>query len=224
MSQLAFRNFNYVSGKPMNIPCFFIFVLFSMKAKTFPAHICWKKEPPVCKKNWHFPVQLINIEKTKNDSSLATKEHKTIEALQFSRKINLVNKRICLQNQTTLRYQIIVRCKSNSRTNCNWHSTIGFFHQYCSSECYFHLEGQLIYFYSKKRIDCVYLCECIIQMQYRMLWNVFLCTDSAKYYNSKGKRRSLYHLGLVWGSFLPIYFQCSYNKGLTEGGISAALN
>ena len=86
MSQLAFRNFNYVSGKHMNIPWFFIFVLFSMKAKTFPAHICWKKAPPVCK-NWQFPVQIINIEKTKNDSSLATTEHRATEALQFWRKI-----------------------------------------------------------------------------------------------------------------------------------------
>ena len=43
VSQLAFRNSNYVSRKHLNIPRFFIFVWFSMKAKTFPAHICRKK-------------------------------------------------------------------------------------------------------------------------------------------------------------------------------------
>ena len=54
VSQLAFRNFRYVSGKHMNIPCFFIFVLFSMKAKTFPAHICRKKHFLFVKKTAFF--------------------------------------------------------------------------------------------------------------------------------------------------------------------------
>ena len=50
VSKLALRNFNYVSGKHMNIPCFFIFVLFSMKAKTFRADICRKKRFQFVKK------------------------------------------------------------------------------------------------------------------------------------------------------------------------------
>ena len=81
MSQLAIGNFNDVSGKHMNTPCFFIFVWFSLKAKAFLAHICRKKTLPVCKKHAFFLCNSLMLRKLTNDSSLAS-EH-NFEASEF---------------------------------------------------------------------------------------------------------------------------------------------